>query len=183
MEDGGPVCMVGSPLGTVQFGFQVTKRIKRPIVLVSGLWLWAGCSVPHAVNPPTITTWDTVGVIGTSAPDDTLLGRPYRAMFWGPNVVVIDEVDPFVRVFDREGNLLWSRGKRGGGPGEFSPAPLTGHIADDSTLLVMDPGNVRLVEFRPNGQLARELSLSSTGAAGERTRQGGRSYHRDGVSP
>jgi hypothetical protein len=65
-----------------------------------------------------VITWDTAFVIG--GPQDTLLQLPTRLAADGAGVSVLDREAGRVLRFDSRGRLLWSFGRKGKGPEEFT---------------------------------------------------------------
>jgi hypothetical protein len=72
---------------------------------------------------------DSVGVIATfgmrdAASRQEVLAKPLDARFSRNTVVILDAAEPWVRVFDRDGNLLRRMSRIGEGPGE-TPRPFS----------------------------------------------------------
>jgi DNA-binding beta-propeller fold protein YncE len=84
---------------------------------------------------------------------DTVRGR----------VVVADAGDHVVRVLDTGGNLLFTIGSRGSGPGEFN-YPTFVAVAPDGRIVVVDAMNFRIQVFAPDGGFIRTF-----GSAGDAT--------------
>jgi sugar lactone lactonase YvrE len=119
-------------------------------------------------------TLDTVAIIGGFAAEGTeasfdqveiggIAGDATGRLF------LLDGAGKRVLAFDPEGLPLWSRGREGGGPGEFNtPAGLALGPAD--TIWVVDRGNRRITLFppRPDAEPA-EIALTdeSSGLAGK----------------
>ena len=74
------------------------------------------------------------------------------------DIAVIDQLSGVVRVFDRGGTYLRSVGRPGRGPGELSRSANGIYWLADS-LLVIDPGEVRMTVFAPDGSVATTSSL------------------------
>jgi hypothetical protein len=75
------------------------------------------------------------------------------------NIYVLDFKEPFIRVFDKSGNRLWTFGKRGQGPGEIQ-GPTNLCLTPRGELLVNDRGNRFLHFYTLAGEYKRSLSLA-----------------------
>lgn len=105
----------------------------------------------------TVETWDTIAIIGGGDINDTTFHLAGRIVRWNNALALIDQIPPFVRVFSNTGRPLWSRGRRGKGPGELeNPSALA--VASNGNLLVLDGGGlIRFTEFTPAGEFVRHL--------------------------
>lgn len=101
--------------------------------------------------------YDTLWAYGGMA--DTLLAVP------GPlvpardgGVYVLDLQFARVSKFSDDGAVAWSRGRSGGGPGEFGNVRAMTAWRSGGVLLA-DSGNRRLLYFSPDGLLAKEVTV------------------------
>jgi hypothetical protein len=80
----------------------------------------------------------------------------------GSEFVVLDEYEPFIKVLDRQGHLVRSFGRAGGGPGELKD-PRWLAVQGDSVLAVVD--RMRISEFTLDGEFlaSRRLPISPLG--------------------
>lgn len=112
---------------------------------------------PHGRNFIPVTWEETVLVEGD--PDnDSLLGLPRRVVPWDDRLVVLEQTPPFVRVFDRRGELLWTHGTEGDGPGELRIAYDAAARSSDR-LLVLDLEDYVVTELDSRGGLIRTFRL------------------------
>lgn len=104
------------------------------------------------------TAWDTLDWIGPANVNETILSNPNELVAWEDRIVVLERAASQVRVFDSDGDLLWSYGRAGGGPGEIrflagiAPTPW-------GTLLIVDSRNTKILELDGSGKLVKELSF------------------------
>lgn len=96
-------------------------------------------------------------VLLQSQMDDELLARPGQILVWGDELVVMDRVAPFVRVFDETGAPLRVFAEEGEGPGEI-PTPFRIAARDSSRLLLLGSGG-RIVEYSRDGTAVRTFTL------------------------
>ena len=82
----------------------------------------------------------------------------------GSAIVVLDEYEPFIKILDRQGRLLRSFGRAGGGPG-YLEHPRWLAVQGDSVLAVVD--RTRISEFALDGRFlaSRRLPSSPLGIA------------------
>ena len=116
--------------------------------------LWSSGAGSREILP---TQYDTVWSWG--AIDDTVLATP-RHLSPTPSggVVLVDLTLQRIRSFDSFGNLAWSWGVRGQGPGEVEDVrALT--VAPSGEVIVVDSGNGRLYVLDDNGSLLDEVRL------------------------
>lgn len=113
---------------------------------------WVACD-RKLRNPPAAFDHADVPTIDIEAEvisEADVLGLPSDIIVVGNFVVVSDQAgQPFLHVFDgRDGSLLTSFGRKGGGPGEFKMAPKLMRIpGTPNRLAVLDVGLGRLTEF------------------------------------
>jgi hypothetical protein len=76
-------------------------------------------------------------------------------------VIVLNEHEPFVRVFDSAGRLVQAAGLRGEGPGELQyPGRL--FAAADGSFRVLDAGRMEFVAYGPEGAVGESIRFSTT---------------------
>lgn len=76
------------------------------------------------------------------------------------NIYVLDSSAPKILKFDDAGNLLFSIGRKGQGPGELM-APSVIELGKNGSILVYDVGNLRLTYFSANtGDRIAEISTA-----------------------
>ena len=73
------------------------------------------------------------------------------------NIYVLDSREACVKVFDKEGNLVRTFGKKGEGPCEMQ-RPQRMHLIADKELQIYDTANARLSYYSLDGQCLREIS-------------------------
>lgn len=154
--------MVGRPLPLSPSGpgMRASARtsLNAAVLLVT---IVAGCGGQRtAVRRDVVTSrWDTTMVVGGKSANDTTLLAPTWVSLWGPRIVVVDQPNEVVRVFDHRGRLLWSFGRRGHGPGEFENI---GNAVQgpNGRLWILGWRNDRIVEVSDSGQMIREVSLA-----------------------
>ena len=74
------------------------------------------------------------------------------------DVLVVDRDAPTLRMFDRSGRPLWSRGRPGAGPGEYRFA-MRAAVAPDGSVQVVDMRLRRLTRLARDGTVAQSLTL------------------------
>jgi hypothetical protein len=74
------------------------------------------------------------------------------------DIIVIDEKEVVIKVYDKTGKHLRTFGKRGGGPGEFNSARRISLIGGKD-IVVLDRGNNRLSYYSKDGKCRKEISL------------------------
>jgi DNA-binding beta-propeller fold protein YncE len=102
----------------------------------------------------------------------------------GDRVYVVDtagvESDAHrVLVYDAQGQLVRSLGRRGSGEGEFN-LPVDAAVAPDGTLWVLDAGNFRVQAFDPSGAFLRTFGSAGNGL-GQFGRPRGLTVDREGL--
>lgn len=102
--------------------------------------------------------WDTIFQVGTRDVNDTLFAAPDQVLIWGPRIVVSDWIFKHVRAFSAEGDLLWTAGQEGPGPGEFKYIDAMA-VAENGNLWALDSRSVRVSEISPDGEFVRFISL------------------------
>lgn len=118
--------------------------------------LWTAETAPPIERRGNVVAWDTVFVIG--GPRDTLLGSPSLIRAAGGRVYVFDGDARRLLAFDAAGRPLWTFGRAGGGPGEFSRV-LDMQIAPGGGVVLVDPANRRVTEVAPDGAVVREVPV------------------------
>lgn len=91
--------------------------------------------------------------------NDTLLLNPYWASAGPEGVTLWDGGRNAVVRISAEGEVLWTVGRRGGGPGEFQTVRGVAQMSNGGAALV-DNVNERLTILDRDGQLAAETNLS-----------------------
>jgi len=74
------------------------------------------------------------------------------------NIFVIDAGANKLLKFNESGHLIWSKGKRGQGPGEFQLL-LGIELSRNNMVIVYDFGNKRISFFNENGEFVKDLSV------------------------
>jgi hypothetical protein len=127
----------------------------------------------HPASSATITV-DTIPVteVRATAPDGTAqLGEVTAGVrLDNGNVIVVDNSDLELQVFDSTGAALATMGRKGKGPGEFQDISVLARCGGDSTY-VFDNTLRRLTVFGPRGTLSRTapipvLAMERCGPAG-----------------
>lgn len=77
------------------------------------------------------------------------------------SLVVLQNSEPFILLFDPRGHLLKSIGRRGSGPGEFRSPRVLGRRAD--SLWVWDVALARITVMTSSGDLVRTVMLPTAG--------------------
>lgn len=74
------------------------------------------------------------------------------------NVYVVDHVNAQIAAFSPEGRLLWKRGRKGDGPGEFQ-LPYRLDVRPDGTILVFDLARGEITTLSPSGDFLSKLRV------------------------
>ena len=93
-------------------------------------------------------------------PDDTTLLLPGFMAFQNGHLLVYDYGDTRLKVFDPDGTWLWSFGRFGEGPGEFSN-PTDVMIGADGLLWVLDEDAGRITRVTPGGEFFDIINLGT----------------------
>lgn len=103
------------------------------------------------------TTWDTLWSVGGSLNDTVLL---YSGQIASSDsmLAVLEYQSNRLTAFDFDGNVLWTFGRKGRGPGELSSARDIAFVTPNR-LAVLDPGNAKIVEVDREGESTRSISL------------------------
>ena len=106
--------------------------------------------------------FDTLWAFG--GPSDTVLASPGRLRPDGAQgVVVFDRVNQDVYRFGADGDLLWSWGPEGEGPGELKAVRAL-DVAPDGSVVLVDSGNQRVVRLSADGLLLEEVPMPAQAA-------------------
>lgn len=138
-----------------------------PLALLPGCGGTDGETLPEAPGRPPAgrsiaeTEWRTVFRVGGSL-QDTLLLQPARIAASGAGVSLADLHGGRVLRFDPEGRLLWSFGRKGGGPDEIAH-PRDLKLDREGRTWLLDVGNGRLVVLSPDGRPVRRVPLDAVG--------------------
>src|SRR5688572_1924042 len=81
----------------------------------------------------------------------------------GGRVVVYNEVAERVEIYELDGSLVDTRGRRGGGPGEYQ-FPSAVNVEADGTVLVLDMGKHASIGFNTAGLTVPQRSLRGLGS-------------------
>jgi outer membrane protein assembly factor BamB len=138
----------------------------RLACLVGATWGWLGCRPPPEAGARKITDLrDTIWTLVGGAADTVLLnpialaaadGHVYVADLGGPRVLALDV---------RSGTLLWTFGRSGGGPGEFS-APGSLAVLPDGNVIVADRIGARITIISREGRLVATQAPALVYSAG-----------------
>lgn len=102
--------------------------------------------------------FDTLWVFG--GPSDTLLASPRLLRHDGAmGVVFFDAQNGAVYRVGADGDLLWSWGSPGEGPGELSNVRAL-DVGSDGSVVLVDSGNRRMVRLSGDGLLLEEVPVS-----------------------
>lgn len=101
-----------------------------------------------------------------AAPDEQVVGVVSDLAFWDGRLVVVDALQADVKLSDpTDGSLTATVGRRGSGPGEFE-RPISAAVAPDGRLPVLDAKRMRVLFFRPGGELDTLWSVPGVMAGG-----------------
>lgn len=101
--------------------------------------------------------WDTLWAFG--GPGDTLLASATTLVPDDRGGLFFTDARSFkVHHLDSNGRLLWSWGREGGGPGEVRVA-MAMALERDAGVVLVDPGNRRIVRIDRDGRLVGEVPL------------------------
>jgi hypothetical protein len=101
--------------------------------------------------------------IGSLDSDSTYQFGDIGGIGIGPagSIIVLDnQADRPLRVFDAEGMYVVGSGGRGSGPGEFQGSAGPVFVAGDSLVVIPDGGNGRVNLFDTDGRFLRSISVS-----------------------
>jgi hypothetical protein len=97
----------------------------------------------------------------TFGEEDTLMAQPMKLVLAGGTVAVIDPtIARVVGLAVHDGTVQWGYTKPGSGPGELRE-PSDVAVADDSTLLVIDPRNGTAVALSTHGRYREQYPLAA----------------------
>lgn len=159
------------------------RTVGRFVLAVLGFWGLAGCAdrgvshgmqaevwdsagirvVHHRVIPINLPVWAVseqpevvIGSMEGDRPD--VFGSIQSLAVRSDGVIVVADGKSYeLRAFDSSGNHLWSAGRRGQGPGEFSSISSL-HALQGDSVVVLDVGR-RANIFDPDGQFVRQYRL------------------------
>jgi len=78
------------------------------------------------------------------------------------NIYILDNVAIEIRVFDKDGNYLYSIGQKGQGPGKMQrPSLPSFQITPQNEILVIDPPTRRIIFYSLKGDYLRQISIAS----------------------
>lgn len=97
-------------------------------------------------------------MVGSADPNDTTLLRPTMLQLSDNRIAVFDGQHQTLRVFTDRGDLLWSWGARGRGPGEIENVSAM-EVSPDGNLWLLDGRNRKVVVLSRSGELLEEISL------------------------
>jgi hypothetical protein len=120
----------------------------------------SGCRAPAASQQRHLaadTTWIPGLHIG-SGPSDTTLISVAQIVADSTGLYVADFTPGRILHFCHDGRLLWSVGRKGGGPGEFRE-PRVMELDGDGRLWVLDSGNRRIVKIGHDGTILERIRL------------------------
>lgn len=121
-----------------------------------------GASAAYPARTLLTARWDTVWVRG-GTPSDTLLLLPIAMAADDARVYVLDAGARRVAALRRsDGALLWTAGRRGAGPGEFTAANAIA-VAASGEVLVYDHRSVRITVLDTLGAVIREIATPEVG--------------------
>ena len=102
--------------------------------------------------------WDTVFDIGGGV-EDTLLLRPRLLAARGGKLAAYDYYDARVKAFDAAGgDLRWTFGRQGKGPGEFGNATDI-QIGPGGDVWILDSVTARITRIAPEGELGELIPM------------------------
>ncbi len=78
----------------------------------------------------------------------------------GPDgqVLVVDATAPMIRLFDRNGRILWSGGRPGAGPGEYR-LPIRARLLADGSIIVVDMTLQRITHLGPDRAVRQAVPI------------------------
>ena len=168
---------------TFSFGVRLEGELRKP----AGIALDAAGQV-HVVDTTArrLVVYDPLGLFLRAIDGGANWVRPTGVAVnpAGDRIHVVDTggVDSDlhrVLVYDAQGRLLNTLGRRGEGAGEFN-LPVDAAVAPDGTLWVLDAGNFRVQAFDPQGRFVRLFGSAGNGL-GQFGRPRGLAVDRDGL--
>lgn len=116
--------------------------------------------VPQSGKPARVTLQEDI-VLGGENPGQeypfSLLS--YLVVDDDENMIVLDNGESCIKIFDKSGKKIQQFGRRGEGPGEFQ-GPTTLTVIEGGQIGVIDPANHRFSYFSQDGECLRELSMA-----------------------
>ena len=138
--------------------------MRRACLIVGFVLCFTACrqSQGHASRPAlSVDTMPTTEIRATAPEGIVQVGEATAGIrLSNGNIVVVDNSDLTLRVFDSAGTALMSIGRKGKGPGEFQDISVLARCGGDS-IFVFDNTLERLTVFGPNGAIARTTPIPS----------------------
>lgn len=98
---------------------------------------------------------DSVSFVKLETTDDNLIGHINHLFFTNDKIVVVDmEVSKTITVYDRKGKFLYTISHRGQGPDEYRTLDYATLTLDQSHIVVVDMGDMKLKYFTLDKTLA-----------------------------
>ena len=127
---------------------RIAHSLGRSIATLGTL---AALALVAGAQPPTVERIIQIGCDDCTGP--TQFSTIFDAAVTDSgDIVVADRSAPMIRAFDRTGKLLWSSGRAGNGPGEFT-FPMRVVIGPDGAVAVVDMRQRRYTRLAKTGTL------------------------------
>lgn len=160
------------------------KRLSRPtwtgagLALLSTLALGCGRAAEDGRVPETAArengeavqrfivagSWDTLATIGGSL-QDTILGDPWWIVADEETVYLYDHALQRLLAVAHDGQVRWTAGRKGSGPGEFEAVRDLELVGDE--ILLLDQENGRITVYGKDGEFRSGVRLDRAGYVDE----------------
>jgi hypothetical protein len=115
--------------------------------------------VPQPGLPSRVTLQKDLVLGGeSSGPDYPFSLLSYLVVDDDENMIVLDNEESCIKIFDKSGKKIRQFGRRGEGPGDIQ-RPTTLTVIEGGQIGVIDPSNHRFSYFSRDGECLRELSM------------------------
>jgi len=131
---------------------------KNIIIVVCIVWVFLGCKTENDLQAADFMEFTVQNTqVFLSLEDTPFLGHPTSVKAVSEGLLIVDNAYYQITKVDKEGNLLFSFGKQGRGPGEFQS--ISGYWPLENEILVYDYNSFKFSTFDQAGELKEEEVL------------------------